>query len=146
MNQGTIARFMRYCLAGGTAAIVDIGGFRLLTLLHISVVSAAVCSFSVSVIVNFLITSRIVFCARPTPRIFGIFALGACIGMLVNVAVTVIAIAYFALPHLFAKTVAVGTTLLFNFWINVQIVFRNSVDCVPRVSRRPSSVEGAGVD
>ncbi len=82
-------RLLGYASTGGTAAIVDIGGFRLLSTVGTHVIIAATCSFCVAAVVNFLLTSRWVFHVRATGRGFFLFLMGATAGLLVNVAVDV---------------------------------------------------------
>jgi putative flippase GtrA len=128
----------RYLLTAGTAAIVDIGGFDFLSYVRISVVLAAACSFLVSTVVNFVLTSRWVFRTTPTSQRYITFLLGACSGLLVNVAVTSLCMIYLHLPRTSAKSAAIGTTFLLNFWINAHVVFRDRSDyCACHISRGP---------
>jgi putative flippase GtrA len=121
----TAKGLLRYLITGGTAALVDIQGFALLSWAHVPVVLAAACSFSLATIVNFLLTSRWVFGATPTRQKYFAFLLGAVFGLLVNVALTYTGATYLAMQPVLAKTFAIAVTFLLNFWVNVNIVFRN---------------------
>jgi putative flippase GtrA len=116
-------KLLGYAMTGGTAALVDIGGFRLLSSVSTPIIVAATCSFCVAAVVNFLLSSRWVFRAPATGGAFLVFFLGASLGLLVNVSVTTFGASYLDLPRTLAKTVGVGTAFLVNFWINANVVF-----------------------
>jgi putative flippase GtrA len=117
-------KLARYLLTGGAAACVDIGGFTLLATVRMPVIVAAACSFVTATVVNFLLTARYVFGATATPQRYTAFLAAALLGLVVNVSLTSVGVIYFALPRAAAKTVAVGVTFLFNFWLNARFVFR----------------------
>jgi putative flippase GtrA len=119
-----IAKLVRYVFTGGLAAIVDAGGFALLVMAKFAVAPAAATSFCVAAVVNYRLTSRMAFRHSATGRGFALFLLAALIGLLVNVSVTLSAIAVLGLPPLAAKIAGIGTAFLLNFALNVGIVFR----------------------
>jgi putative flippase GtrA len=119
-------KLLRYAFTGGGAAIVDVGGFALMASVKMPVIAAAVCSFCAAAIVNFLLSSRWVFRTEATLQGFSLFVTGALMGLLVNVSITSLGVLYLALPRTVAKTIAVGTTFLLNFWINCRLVFGNA--------------------
>ena len=57
-------QLIRYAAAAGCAAVVDVGGFTLLTELHTPTVLAAACSFLTATIVNFLLAHVGCFTAK----------------------------------------------------------------------------------
>jgi len=114
----------RYFLTAGTAAVVDVGGFALLCLTPVPIAAAAVSSFCLATVVNFMLTSRYVFNQTPTARGFGLFFVTAVGGLLVNVSVTLIGSMLFGVVPVLAKIFGVGTAFLLNFWLNLRIVFR----------------------
>jgi putative flippase GtrA len=118
-------KLFRYLLTAGTAAIVDVGGFALLHQFGVALAAAAVCSFCLAAIVNYLLSSRHAFDSVPTFRGFGIFMLAALGGLLVNVSVTLFCSHYLGVPPIVAKTAGVGTAFLVNFWLNLRVVFRS---------------------
>lgn len=121
---GFQGKLVRYFFTAGTAAIVDVGGFAVLSLAHVHVAVAAVASFCLATIVNYLLTSRYVFYGAPTLRGFALFFIAAVGGLLVNVSVTVIGSLYLNIAPVLAKIFGVGTAFLVNFWLNLAIVFR----------------------
>lgn len=118
---------MRYFFTAGTAAVVDVGGFAFLRVFLIPIAVAAVASFCVATVVNYVLTSRIVFKQVPTVRGFGLFFVAAVGGLTVNVSVTLIGSLYLGIAPVLAKIIGVGTAFLLNFWLNLRIVFRTPV-------------------
>jgi putative flippase GtrA len=117
-------RLMRYALTGGTAAVVDLGGFVLLQAAGLALAPAAGASFLLAAGVNFVLTARFVFGAAPTGRRWLGFLLGALAGLAVNMSVTVLAAALLGLPGWAAKTVGIGVAFGFNYLVNARLVFR----------------------
>ncbi len=124
--QNFFVKFLRYFFTGGVAAIVDAGGFALLHKVGIATLPAAVASFSVAAIVNFLLTSRFVFRQHATGRRFTLFLVAALFGLTVNVGVTMLTIMYFGIDPILAKIVGIGAAFFINFLLNLCIVFRKS--------------------
>jgi putative flippase GtrA len=123
-DSSTLIKFSRYFLTGGAAAIVDAGGFAMLHSLGVSTPPAAVASFALAAVVNFLLTARFVFGQRPTGRGFTLFLLAALIGLTVNVSVTIAGVELLDLPPVVAKIVGIGTAFSLNFLLNLLVVFR----------------------
>ena len=117
-------KLLRYFLTAGVAAVVDVGGFAALCSIHIPIAVAAVTSFCLAAVVNFLLSSRFVFGHAPTVRGFGLFFVAALGGLMVNVSVTLVGSLYLGIPAVLAKTMGVGTAFLVNFWLNLRVVFR----------------------
>ena len=121
-------RLVRYAFTGGAAAVVDIGGFALLSSVHVPVVLAATSSFLASAIVNYLLTSRLVFQETATIKRFGAFLAGTLLTLLINVSITSVGVIDWSLPRTLSKIIAVGTTFFISFWVNANLVFsRRSV-------------------
>jgi putative flippase GtrA len=121
---GTHGKLLRYFLTAGAAASVDVGGFAALCLTAIPIAVAAITSFCVATVVNYLLTSRYVFNQLPTMQGYGLFFAAAVGGLLVNVSVTLLGSLYLGIAPVLAKTVGVGTAFLVNFWLNLRVVFR----------------------
>jgi putative flippase GtrA len=117
-------KLVRYFLTAGVASIVDVGGFALLCLTPLRVAVSAVTSFCVAAVVNYLLSSRFAFGSRPTFRGFGLFMVAAMGGLAVNVSLTLLGSHYLDLMPVLAKLLGVGTAFLFNFWLNLRVVFR----------------------
>lgn len=120
----TVMRLSRYVLTGGAAAVVDIGGFAILSGIQVPLVSAAVSSFVLATGVNFFLTARWVFYAPATLRGYMLFLSGATFGALVNVALTTAGAIALGWPRPVAKAIAVAVTFLLNFGVNALVVFR----------------------
>lgn len=123
-HRSLVATFSRYLLAGGTAAAVDIGGFALLLSLGVMDVLAAVLSFLVATVVNFSLSARYVFGGSTSFRTYLFFLLGASVGLMVNVGVTVGVMRLLSVPAILAKVAGIGCALCLNFVVNRMIVFR----------------------
>lgn len=124
-----IGKLTRYLFAGGTAALVDIGGFGLLRFVsELPVTSAAACSFLLATTVNFVLSARWVFAVPVSRRRLAMFLIGALGGLCVNVAVTVAGMSYLKLSWAISKMLGIGTAFLINFWINSAVVFRTGAD------------------
>lgn len=119
-------KFWRYGLTAGTAAIVDIGGFMLLIWLAVPLVAAAVASFIVAAVVNYLLTTHFVFAQRAGWQMFGKFFAAALVGLTVNVGVTVLGATQLGLMEGLAKVLGVGVAFCFNFAVNALLVFRRA--------------------
>lgn len=117
-------KFLRYFFTGGAAAIVDAVGFALLHQLRINSFTAAVASFSVAAIVNFLLTSKFVFRQRATGKRFTLFLVAAFFGLTINVGITMLTIIYFDIDPRLAKIVGIGAAFFINFLLNLCFVFR----------------------
>jgi putative flippase GtrA len=140
----TVRALLHYLVTGGAAAAIDMAGFALLSWVGLPIVLAASCSFAVATVVNFLLTSRWVFRAKPTGQRYVVFLTGALLALLVNVSLTFVGVRHLMLPPTAAKTCAIGVTFLLNFWINARIVFRNEPPCgsaesTCRSSRSPAN-------
>jgi len=117
-------KLVRYFLTAGTAAVVDVGGFALLRSIATPILIAAVTSFCVATIANYLLSSRYAFNQMPSLRGYGLFFVAAVGGLVVNVSVTLAGSLYLSLAPVLAKIVGVGTAFLVNFWLNLRVVFR----------------------
>jgi putative flippase GtrA len=117
-------KLVGYFFTAGTAAIVDVGGFAVLSHMGVPIAVAAVASFCVATVVNYLLTSHWVFARSVSLRGFGVFFAAAVGGLLVNVSVTMFGSLYLGIAPVLAKICGVGTAFLVNFWLNLRIVFR----------------------
>lgn len=120
---GLRSTLQRYIVAGGLAALVDLGVFVLLIELGLALALAAVTSFLTAMAVNFLISARFVFGTAPTLRRLRAFAFFATMGLLLNSGIT-LAVAGAGVPAWLAKCSGIGGAFLFNYTVNALIVFR----------------------
>lgn len=132
------AQALRYVMTGGTAAFIDAGGFYLLHRAGLATAAAAALSFCVAAAVNYSLTSRFVFHTALSSRRLLLFFLFALVGLIVNVALTMLFIIAADMPPLVAKVVAIGFAFAINFALNAGIVFRQRIS-----PSRPPSWPGA---
>ena len=114
----------RYVLSGGTAALLDFGGFVMLSRNLDSVALAATLSFLCAMVFNFLVSARYVFRMPPSWRLFAAFAGFALSGMAINVGITTGAVLITDMPDWLAKLCGIGIAFVFNLCANRYIVFR----------------------
>lgn len=119
-----IAKFARYILTGGSAAIIDVGGFALLNQIGIVTSLAAIASFVIAAVANFWMTSIYVFGESATRARFPIFFLAAVVGLSINVGTTLGSMAILDVPPIAAKIAGIAFAFTVNFLLNVGIVFR----------------------
>ena len=120
----TAGQASRYLLTGGTAAVVDICGFALGLRAGLPIIPAATLSFLAGALVNYLLSSRFVFRQRRSVRAYLLFLAVATLGLVLNVTLTTLIAAHTPLPPVAAKIVAIAISFVFNFTLNVLIVFR----------------------
>ena len=124
-SDGLGGRFSRYLLVGGSAAVVDLGVFVLLSEAGLGVPAAAAASFSIAVAYNFTLSSVVVFRVGPTWHRLVLFMSFALVGLVVNTSVTVLAAGW--MPGTLAKVAGIAVAFGANFWMNNAIVFRQIV-------------------
>ncbi len=121
---GFTHQIARYVLTGGLAAVVDIGLFHVLVTGGAGALPAAIGSFLIAAVVNYVLTSTLVFrVRRRSARQAALFLGFASIGCAANSGLTVIIFNAGATPAL-AKTLAIGAVFFLNFLMNRFIVFR----------------------
>jgi putative flippase GtrA len=130
-----IEKFSKYFVTGGVAALVDAGGFALLIHANHRIVAAGTLSFIAGAMINYCLTSWLVFARGVTARGFAVFLVFAIAGLAVNVGVTVAGVLFFDLPALVAKVTGIGVAFLVNFALNVHIVFGRSDVGLKKISQ-----------
>ena len=120
-SDGLGGRFSRYVVVGGSAAVVDLGGFVLLSAAGAGVLPAAAGSFGLAAAYNFVLQALVVFRAAPTPRRLALFAAFSLVGLAVNTGATTLAALWLA-PVL-AKVAGIGVAFAANFAMNNAVVF-----------------------
>jgi putative flippase GtrA len=119
-----LRKFLTYVITGGTAAVVDFASFFVLERSGADLVLAAVLSFGLGTIFNYVLTSIYVFRLKPTPRRYFGFLGGALIGACVNVGITIFAARLFGVSPVMAKTTGLALAFVVNFTLNILVVFR----------------------
>jgi len=120
--------FFTYFIVGGLAAVVDIGGFMLLTgRFGIPWFWAALASFVVSAMVNYLLSIWFVFESGVRFRRhheFALVLLVSVIGLAFNEAALWLMITGAGLARLPAKVIATGVVFLWNYSARQHFIFR----------------------
>ncbi|MFP4273497.1 MAG: GtrA family protein [Paracoccaceae bacterium] len=116
-------RVLRYAATGGTAALVDLGGLALLLAAGLPLAGAGLLSFLLALLVNFGLSSRFVFGVPISLHRLPAFALGAAIGLSVNMGVTLF-IAGLGVAPLLAKTVGIAVAFAVNYGVNARFVYQ----------------------
>jgi putative flippase GtrA len=122
--RATFGEFLRYLMTGGTAFVVDAGGFALLDVAGAPVLPAAAASFAAAAVVNYLLTSSFVFGSRRSASQALGFVAVALVGLAINSLLTLAFHHYAGMPALPAKIAAIAVTLLWNFSANKTLVFK----------------------
>lgn len=120
------SKIVKYAGTAGVAAIVDIGLYWGLSELAVPLTAAAVVSFLVASVVNYLLTARYVFHSPIGLVNYGWFLSGASLGFAINVGVTLYFSHVVGVYAPLAKMVGVGVAFFANFALNSQFVFRKS--------------------
>ena len=132
--------FVKYCIVGGTAAIVDFGVLFILTeLFGVYYLYSATVSFILAALTNYSLNRRWTFRSsgkkrKQVPIFFAI----ATMGLLINNSIMFVGVEKFLLKdlhygYLLAKVVATGLVLIWNFLGNKYITFndRNKISPDP---------------
>jgi len=126
--QAIPATFYSYFIVGGIATVFDIGGFMLLiAMFSVPWFWAAVASFLVSVVVNYVLSVRFVFESgvRFQKHHEAVLVLGvSAIGLLLNEAVLWVMIEMADLGKLPAKLLATAVVFLWNYGARQKFIFR----------------------
>lgn len=121
-------KIVRYFFAGGAAALVDWSVFWILVRgLDVQYLVAAVISFIIATLVNYLLSVRFVFQSgvrysrrHETALVY----LVSAIGLGTNVLVLQVLVSSFAVPLLPAKIAATGVVFLWNYFARAAFIFK----------------------
>lgn len=111
-------QLIKFCVVGVIAAIVDVGVLVILKeLLHTDVLVASAVSFSVSVIVNYLLSMAFVFKSKKQNKVleFVIFVLLSVGGLLLNQLVMWAGVEFTSINYLAIKIFAMVVVPAYNF-------------------------------
>lgn len=125
LSRDVIGKFCRYLVTGGTAAIVDLTIFTSLLRMGTPAALATTCSFLVAAVVNYSLCSIFVFKKAASIRGFLMFVSGAAVGYCINTGITLGGMSLTHLPAELCKVAGIGTAFLFNFYLNLTVVFRD---------------------
>ena len=103
---------------------MDVGGFWLLHRLGLAVLVAAILSFLIAAVVNYVLTSLLVFRHPLDVRRAIAYFVYATIGFSANVAPTTVLWGHFNVAPELAKLSGIALAFGLNFAINYAVVFR----------------------
>ncbi len=119
--------FVKYCIAGGTAAVVDFSILYTLTeFLGVFYLYSATISFILSALTSYSINRKWTFRSQGKKRKqIPIFFFIAIIGLLLNNTIIYIGVEVFGLWYIWAKVIATGFVLVWNFFGNKYFTFND---------------------
>lgn len=117
--------FVKYCIVGGTAAVVDFSILFVLTdFLNVYYLISATISFIVSALTNYALNRGWTFCSNGKKRRqLPIFFTIATIGLVLNNSIMYFSVEVLALWYIWAKVIATGIVLMWNFLGNKYFTF-----------------------
>jgi putative flippase GtrA len=128
--------FVKYCIVGGTGAVVDFGILFILTELFLGLeyyLLSATVSFILSALTNYFLNRSWTFRSNGKKRKqIPIFFAVATMGLLINNSIMFMGMEKFLLKdlhygYLLAKIIATGLVLIWNFLGNKYITFNDKV-------------------
>ncbi|MDR2623035.1 MAG: GtrA family protein [Methanobrevibacter sp.] len=123
-----LIQFFRYIFVGGFAFLVDFGFLYLLTeYLGLFYIISATISFTIGLVVNYILSLTWVFNKRKlNNRVheFAIFALVGVIGLGLNDIIIYCFTAILSVYYLFSKIISQVAVLLWNFLVRRYVLFK----------------------
>jgi len=122
-----IKQFFLYCIGGGFAFIIDVGGLYVFTeYLKIWYIFSATLSFILAAIFNYLFQRFITFKSvdKNISRQFILFVIVAAIGLLINNTLLYLLVELAGIWYIFAKVLTAAIVLVWNFFVNKKFTFK----------------------
>jgi len=122
------AQFLKYCVGGGTAFIVDFSLLYIFTeFLGLWYLWSATASFVIAVYVNYLIQKFWTFksSGQYALRQFLVFTAAQIVGLFINNTALYVLVESFGLWYMFSKAIAAAVVLIWNFWASKMFVFND---------------------
>lgn len=127
MNNELIWKFLKFGVVGGSGVVVDFGITWLLKeKMRLNAYVANSTGFICAVISNFVL-NRIWTFQNHDPHValqFGKFSAVAVVGLALNNGIIYLLTERFKSNFYFAKLVATGIVMLWNFWANITFTFK----------------------
>ena len=126
-----ILQLIRFAIVGVIAALVDVGTLVILKeLLHIDVLLSSAVSFSVSVIVNYILSMAFVFKSKNQSKVkeFIVFVLLSIGGLGLNQLILWIGVTYTDIYYLIVKILAMVIVPIYNF-VTRKIFLESKEEC-----------------
>ena len=113
------AQIFKFVIVGGISFLVDFVVYAVMcNVLYIHYIIAGIAGFSISVIVNYILSMRFVFQSKGNIRKdkeFVLFVVLSLIGMLLNSFVLFICIDLIFMDNIIAKIIATAIVMVYNF-------------------------------
>ena len=113
------AQIFKFVIVGGISFLVDFVVYAVMcNILYIHYIIAGIAGFSISVIVNYILSMRFVFQSKGNIRKdkeFVLFVVLSLIGMLLNSFVLFICIDLIFMDNIIAKIIATAIVMVYNF-------------------------------
>ena len=122
-----IKQFFLYCIGGGFAFIIDVGGLYIFTeYFKIWYLFSATLSFILAAIFNYCFQRFITFKSadKNIGRQFIFFVIIAAIGLLINNTLLYLLVELAGVWYIFAKALAAAVVLIWNFIANKKFTFK----------------------
>ncbi len=113
-----LIQFIKFGFVGGVCTVIDIGLLAFLKeVFGVDPLVAAAVSFSVSVVVNYLLSMKFVFKSKgeSKTREFLVYLILSVIGLGLNQLIMWVGIDVFSVHYLLTKIIATGIVLVYNF-------------------------------
>lgn len=122
-------KFIRFCLSGAIATLVDVSLLYVFTeFIGIWYLTSATLSFIIGTLIHYAISSFWVFESRhKTLKQYLIFVLVQTVGLAINLLVIFILVEYFNWWYIFGKLIAVVIGVMWNYFANLKITFKNKI-------------------
>ena len=120
-------QFIRYCVSGTIATVVDFGLFLVFTrLAGVYYVTANVVSFLCAVVVNYAINRKWTFksTSKRVMRQFFSFGLIALGGVVINTTFLYVFVSQLQIWDIAAKALATAIVLFWNYFLNRHVTFK----------------------
>lgn len=122
-------RIIKYFFVGGTAAIIDVGLFSILTVIfHLPWLPVSIFSFVLATLGNYFLSVQFVFkngskFGKKHQEIIGVFVV-SILALLINQLVLYIFIEYLYANLVISKVIATGTVFLWNYYGRSRLIFK----------------------
>lgn len=119
-------QFLKYCVVGATAAVVDFGLLYILTdLASVHYLLSNTLSFIAAALVNYYFNRKWTFKSEgPKRKQLPIFFTIATAGLFLNDGMMFLGVEYLALHYLWAKVIATGIVTMWNYLGNKFFTFK----------------------
>lgn len=128
-SNNTLIQFLRFCVVGTVATAVDMGIFFILTeKLGIYYLISNIFSFICGLLTNFVLSYIWVFTKKGESKKIYDFTLFSAIGLVglgFNSAIIFMLVEFLRMWEMYAKAIATGVVLFWNFFARKKFVFDN---------------------